>query len=483
MVTCRLPRICPGEICGVDVDDLFPYTTTKMVKIRDARLGLLSYLLMLAIFVYIVVIQLIAKGGYLIRIPATSTVRLTLQQPTINEKGKTCNPNDPDCDDNFTPLDKLNYCWREGHTQQVTPQGSFPTLNCTYLDGGEVSVTNGNSIMMATSVHQYKQHRNNTCEDGAYSCKKIWDIGKEEEIYVVDPERFTLLIDHTLAAKFNVDPANMKGLLHVGAGKGNKRDLQNQLCDQDGAVDAVWGGSPTKTAPCYVPPHKAAGKVGKDFFSIGDLLKSQGVSLDDRSDASPDNTTRLGGLIFNLNIEYSNFYLFSMGAQKTVHYTYELGLTPKAEYKHASYVNTHYPDVREKLDLHGILFNVQPTGEIAEFDFTTLLLQITTSLALFALVTTAMNILAQYVLAYSSFYKHLMYQNSHDFSDLRDADALTEEELSQALTEEGVPTHGNRVERIIRLLDNGWKPPSSQVEGLPTVSTGSSLQRPLASPV
>jgi len=113
------------------------------------------------------------------------------------------------------------------------------------------------------------------------------------------------------------------------------------------------------------------------------------------------------------------------------------------------------------MDLHGILFNVQAAGELAKFDMTNLLLQLTTSLALFAITTTAMNFLAQYVLAYSPFYKHLMYQVSHDFSDLRDADALTDEQLDYELEKEGVSANGNRVQRIIRLLEAGWVPPRS----------------------
>jgi hypothetical protein len=42
--------MCVETICGRDVDEVFAYYTVKMVKVRDARLGILRLLFMLAIF-------------------------------------------------------------------------------------------------------------------------------------------------------------------------------------------------------------------------------------------------------------------------------------------------------------------------------------------------------------------------------------------------------------------------------------------------
>jgi len=440
-----------------------------MVKIRDARLGVLSYTLTVGILIYIVLYQLVAKGGYLVRNPAMDTVRLTLQQPTESPTtGKACNPNGSDCDDNFTALTELNYCWQT----QRSKQGRFSTLNCTYMDGGEAAVVKTGSIMMTTAVHQYSQSRNKTCKTGANTCRKLWDVDNQQQTYIVDPEGFTLLLDHSLTSS-DVKPPDMKGLLYVPSGT----EMQKQICAETaGAVDAVWEGKPTKDAPCYVPPFLAG---GKDFFSIGYLLRSQGVSLDDQSDEpGSDETKRLGGLIFNLMIDYSNFYVFSMGAQSTIHYTYELNLVPGTGYKESRFVSTTFPISREKIDLHGILFNVQASGELASFDFTNLLLQLTTSLTLFAVVSVAMNFLAQYVLAYSRFYKHLMYQVSHDFSNIRDCHELTDEQVDLELTNRGASTHGDRVERVLRLLEHGWQvTEGSQAR---EVSSSHSLQSPLA---
>ena len=48
----------PEEMCGRDSDALFAYTTTKLVRIQDRRLGIIKYAFWIAIFVYIAGIQL-----------------------------------------------------------------------------------------------------------------------------------------------------------------------------------------------------------------------------------------------------------------------------------------------------------------------------------------------------------------------------------------------------------------------------------------
>lgn len=74
-------RCLPGSLCGVDIDDLFPFATTKTVHIRDARLGILRIALMVLIVIYIGVWQLFAQRKYLLNLPASGTARLSLEEP------------------------------------------------------------------------------------------------------------------------------------------------------------------------------------------------------------------------------------------------------------------------------------------------------------------------------------------------------------------------------------------------------------------
>lgn len=343
------------------------------------------------------------------------------------------------------------------------------------MDGSEASATRADSILMTTAVHAYSQSRNPACSAGANTCSKLWANVKDTVAYIADPERFTLLVDHSLVTS-GMQPADMKGFLFVGRGAA----AQEQLCARGGAVDAVWGGRPTQEAPCFIAPAKAR---ENDYFSIAALLQSMGASLDDASEEpGARETKRYGGLVVQMNIEYSNFHAFHLGAESEVRYVYNLRAVPQTGYKDTRLVSTHFPERREKEDLHGILFTVQATGSLASFDFTSMLLQLTTSLALVAVSTTVVNVLAQYFLTYSPFYRKAMYQQTHDFSDLRAANDLSEEELEGELVGRGLQTSGSRVDQILRLLDHGWVPPPS-----PTHSTSQlSLQggeRPARTPL
>jgi len=462
------PR-CPDSLCGVDVDDLFAYSTNKMVTIRDARLGILHYFMMFLIVLYIVLYQLIALGGYLEKSVAQSTVRLTLQQPTINRSAlaghQTCNPNDWGCEDDFTQPVDLPYC------KSAKKHGQFQAKECSFLDGSSASVVRANSIMMTTAVHKYAQERSTDCNTSSSKCQKLWNWTKDETSYIVDPESFTLMCDHSLTT-IAVTPSEQKGYLHVNGGS----SVQDQVCAEGEAYDGIWNGARTSKAPCYLTPKQV---IGQDIFSIDLLLKSMGVSLDDRSlRHHSQNPKRYDGFVVNMHMEYSNFHTFHWGAEPGVRYVYRLKeVLPSFGYKSTRIVSTGYPDTREKEDNHGILFVVQATGELRFFSFTTLLLQLTTSLALIAIATTIVNILAQYVLAYSPFYNKAIYQLTHDFSDLRAACALADDTLEAELTHRGVRNiPPDRTERILALLDDGWTPmptpsPSSEnVQQAPATS-------------
>jgi len=465
-------RWCPGSILGYDVDDLFAYSTIKRVTIRDARLGVLFYTLTFLIAVYILIYQLIWQGGYLAFAVPTNSVRVTLQQPTALD-GKPCNPNQASCLDNFTSPATLPYCWTPDRTVQNISGGSYKTLNCSYMDGTDVTALHGTSILMATAVHAYSQQLNPECEtsfgsSAAATCQKLWKADADSAWYVVDPEQFTLLVDHTATAPgIEVDPRETTGYLYVADG-GSRQD---RFCTDNDGISDMWSGARASGAPCYVSPNKAG---TADYFHVGFLLDSMGVALDE---VSPTSTVaqpelrRYSGMVVRIVIEYHNFRAFHLGVQSRVHYVYKLTALPGSTYKETRNVNTNYPTERVKQDLHGVLFNLQAGGYLARFDFTEMLVQLTTSLALLAVATTVVNLLAQYVLKYSPFYKKAMYTTSPDFSDLRAANALSDAELERELGRMRQRTGGDRVAQVMRLLASGWSEHLMQAEeaGIETV--------------
>ena len=112
-----------------DLDDLFAYSTIKVVRIRDRWLGMLNYALMLAIFVYVIISTIwLDNGSFVYEVPKGS-VRFSLKRP-VNpltpgcDPDETSGPNDPACLSVFTPLNQLPYCLDSGNMPYVLSCGT-----------------------------------------------------------------------------------------------------------------------------------------------------------------------------------------------------------------------------------------------------------------------------------------------------------------------------------------------------------------------
>jgi len=467
------------------LDDLFAYTAAKSVKIRDARLGILHMSLMFCICLYILVYQLLGHLHYLRFAAAQNTVRLTLQEPTAGG----CNPNSPTCKANFVPLGQLPYCCAVNSSCTASADGScscdfrpsFANYNCTWLSGDGAAVTQETSILVTTLTHQYSQTLNPSCfadfPRGAGTCEKVWNIDSDALAFTADVEAYTLLLDHSVmlpSSSLAVTSRQMTGLLFVDASADDaQRSLQDQLCASNpDAVDSAVNGQLTSSAPCYLPPQKAQ---GLDFFPVGTLLQAMGVSLDSESYGGSGHSIRYEGVTTNLVIEYSNTELWR-GVTST-RYVYKPSILTGTTYKTTSTVSTQYPGSRIKKDMHGILFQVQPGGELAVFDFTQMLLQLTTSLTLLAMATIGVNLLAQYVLRNRHFYNEALYDRTVDFSHLTICEHLPDAVIEEQLQSRNLPIAGSRHLKILRLMEHGWQPPSA-TDGS-GAGSGDNMARPI----
>ncbi|CAK9006470.1 unnamed protein product [Durusdinium trenchii] len=470
-MSCRCCRRCiPSTICGADVSDLFAYSTTKYIKIRDARLGLLHYGLMFLIVVYILVYQLIGKLGYLKFNDAQNTVRLTLQEPT-----QGCNPNDTGCKDNFASLSQLPYCCAQNSSCKTNSDGScscdyrtsFKDYNCTWLSGTDASVIRESSIVVATFIHEYDQSLNTTCfnsyPSAANNCDDLWLIQEKASLFAADVEAFTMLIDHSVTSPKSglaTTSRQMQGMLFVGD-NGNDGDvskaIKDELCRSNPkAVTAQEGGSSTDHSPCYVPPNSAD---GLDYFSVGTLLQATGVTLEGESYPGSGHSARYEGLTINLLIDYSNSRDWH-GLQPNISYLYKPSVVPQSTFK-TTLLSPSSLNGQQMLkkDIHGVLFEVRPSGQLAVFDFTQLLLQLTTSLTLLALATVGVNILAQYVLRYRHYYSEALYDRTADFDNISFLESQSDNHLRQELEDRNLPTSGTRERMILRLMEYGYRPP------------------------
>ena len=111
-----------------------------------------------------------------------------------------------------------------------------------------------------------------------------------------------------------------------------------------------------------------------------------------------------------------------------VHVTLPVTLPALAKVKGSSYkyYNPIYSDYRQSritMNMHGISIQAIPGGTYREFDFNNLLIQLTTSLTLFAVATVIVDFVALYVLPDKEIYDNYKYEKTEDFSDRRAAQA------------------------------------------------------------
>ncbi|CAE7340804.1 p2xA [Symbiodinium sp. CCMP2456] len=471
MASCRWCRCCriPDTCCGVDLHNLFAYSTTKYIVIRDARLGLLHYTLMFFIVVYILVYQLIGNLGYLKFNDAQNTVRLTLQEPTAG-----CNPNDTGCKDSFAPLSHLPYCCAQNSSCKTNDDGScscdyrpaFKDYNCTWMSGTSAAAIRESSIVVSTFTHEYTMTLNTSCftsyPAAAESCDELYIVQEKAQVFTADVESFTLLIDHSVTSPKSglaTTSRDMKGLLFVGPNGNDGSEataLKDGLCSSAAdAVDAPRNGRTTNKAPCYLKPNSAG---GLDFFAVGTLLQATGVSLESESYPGSGHSTRYEGITINLNIDYSNSVPWH-GLQENISYLYKPSVIPRSTFKttEASPLSPDGLHVLKK-SLHGLLFEVRAGGQLATFDFTQLLLQLTTSLTLLALATVGVNIMAQYVLRYRHYYSEALYDRTADFDNISFLERQSDEQLRQELRDRNLPASGPRERMILRLMEYGYRP-------------------------
>lgn len=283
----------PEKLCGTDVDVLFAYPTLKYVKIVDARLGLFKYLITFMIIVYVSVYQLWYLGGYLEEIGVTGAVRFSLQQPTHNG----CDPTDSGCKNEFSSLKTLPYC-----TQSNGAAGSSTgsILPCTFLENIGMQVVMTNSILATTRMTQYEQVL--VCNSSvSETCPFIYNLtdnpNAEQEFYVVDAEKFTVLIDHSVIAespdldiseKLQAASSEISGRLYVAK--------NNALCSQykeSATLDYRGNMGSTSSAPCYIAPNTTSKNL--DYFSLDVLMQAADQTLDSINAAYTDETYRETG--------------------------------------------------------------------------------------------------------------------------------------------------------------------------------------------
>jgi len=114
------------------------------------------------------------------------------------------------------------------------------------------------------------------------------------------------------------------------------------------------------------------------------------------------------------------FIAYDNGGSGPASYTYEVNAIPQSEYKMMQLI----PDTnvsRQTIDRHGIKFVFIITGQIGKFDFQVALVQLVSALGLLSVATLAVELCMLYLLPERKLYFKYKFEDTADFSDVRDA--------------------------------------------------------------
>ena len=157
-------------------------------------------------------------------------------------------------------------------------------------------------------------------------------------------------------------------------------------------------------------------------------------------------TYRETGASLILEINYENFR--GWPGVGSISYSYTPMLVRGSSYKHYTAEYAAYRTDRTLLNQHGIFIEAVQGGSLKGFSFNNLLIQLTTSLTLFATATVLTDFLAMYVLPDHAAYETFKYESTPDFGDLRD-------ERERALLEAPPPPAGAEDASSARLSGDG----------------------------
>lgn len=187
----------------MDWDEVLAYTTVKMVRVHDMRLGVLHYAFTLTISLYIVVGVMLVDKEYLLVTSPEGTVRVGLLTPGVcaDETGANC--------DGFQrEAEELPYCLQ--YDGPAVPGMLMPNpFQCRYADENFAiwPAVEQRGVFATTRVTETVQTLPPECSavggpNGPLPTTDCynWVANNEDTYYVSQIEDFTAFIDHTMTA-------------------------------------------------------------------------------------------------------------------------------------------------------------------------------------------------------------------------------------------------------------------------------------------
>lgn len=263
------------------------YPTPKVVRIVNWKLALLRYSLLLLVFLFIFVNQILFRGNHLRTVSLSGNAQMSVHLPTIGN----CDSFLSDCSVDFTPLDKLSYC-------QQGQERSDNWKRCVYRDPTELSAASGQDALIPTNIRTFVQRRKCfpskyngwSCPDGIFEfINEDGSVPEKDktqpwsDLFVADVERFRLLLDHSALSDggVNAESFQMSGTwLNCTIHHGTRRCREEPIlcfsssCAQDpehhrASLELLKGAAPvaTKEGIKKALNHSEEGKIKESATS------------------------------------------------------------------------------------------------------------------------------------------------------------------------------------------------------------------------
>lgn len=371
-------------LCGKPVDSVFTYDTPTYVNIRDARLGIMHYVLLFAIAIYVVVYQVLYSGQHLRAEPPIGAVSFQIQRPIFTNQEDWWSASDFDRADTpmkFPPISELTYC---AVSNQTYPPGIGFQRACRYADEDDLTVVSETSILITTRVTEMRMTK--VCGsfvNATSNCTNVYQpiSGTNVTSYTIQPEDFVIMLDHEVRTA--TTGVHGKSVSFRGA----------KMAQKDGSTVSVTD------------------VKKRDVMSIRSLLEAAGMSLDQRVSGLFDanSTGRYTGVTLQVKVLYENYenWKFLPG---DVRYSYsvEVGSVYKALHTTTMLDDT----TRFWQNRHGVTIQVVQMGRLCSFSLLQMTVFLASALALVTIAHLVVDTVATRLLPERQYFGSAKYQGT-----------------------------------------------------------------------
>eukprot|EP00729_Bicosta_minor_P002444 gene2444-16107_t len=402
----------------VNWNNALSYSTLKVVKVRDWRLGLLHYLFQVGIAAYVIGYAVLYERGFMFKEQIVGgSVTLNSQAPprtnaaafysnggvggaySYYSNGLLKNANNSFCCDSA-----VESC-KNGTQLQNASDSQLP---CLYWGEGmaEYPAPTNAELVLTSRVSISTE----TAAEGCTSAAS----------FIYNFEDFTIRIRHGVRGQ----QVNKEG---ISTGDGA---IPGKLVDGAGNKIRFW----PDPQPFVGQPQNQS-RSG-DIVSVTQLLQAN----EDTSATAGNGaiSPRYDGINVIVNIRYEMVGILG----NTLEYTYEPRRLSNLEYKIEEAVYSNAGVSRTIYNRHGVRFIFIQTGVVGSFDLTDLLITLVTGLGLLAVATTFVDFTMSYILQGRDVYNAYKVLETTDLKYLRDK---SEDELQNA-----VKTYKSQLPQIIQ---------------------------------